>query len=290
MKILFVAVFDRSYKSTNNSQLRSLIQDGHHVVGYNFKENAKKMGLSKRDDHLLEIIKAGKFDHVLFSKGVNIDIFDRIKEYSKLSLWFMDPLSSYDKEMRTKTKIADLFFCDKKNVLEVAREINPNSFRICEGYDQFVDKPHDLTKKYDLSFIGSIYGDRDSKIRAIKRNISLFTNKYGSDHAKIVSQTRINLNLCTAHGASDRVYKIMASGGFLISDDWDGREIDFVDGEDLIIFKGPDDLNEKIDFYLQSPEKMKLISQNGYKKVQKFSRLAWARNITGIMSNTPITK
>jgi len=283
MKILFVAVFDNSYKSTNNSQLRSLIQSGHHVVGYNFRENAKKMGFSKRDEHLLEIIKAGNFDHVLVSKGENINILDKAREHSKISLWFMDPLSSYNEEMKRKTKNADFFFCDKKNVLDVAGEINKNSFRVCEGYDQFVDRPHNLAKKYDLSFIGSIYGNRSSKIKSIKRDVSIFNNKFGTGHAKIVSQTRINLNLCTSNGASDRVYKVMASGGFLVTDDWDGREEDFTNGEDLIIFENNKDLNEKIDYYLQNPKKIKLISQNGYKKVKKFSRLAWATNITNIM-------
>ena len=48
----------------------------------------------------------------------------------------------------------------------------------------------------------------------------------------------------------DRVYKVMAAGGFLLTNDWIGREEMFVDGEHLVIFNDPQDLAEKIKFYL----------------------------------------
>ena len=79
-------------------------------------------------------------------------------------------------------------------------------------------------------------------------------------------KVKINLNFCTAQGASDRVYKIMAARGLLLSDDWEGRERDFIDGEDLVIFKSMEDLNAKIDYYLNNPEEASRIRANGYKK------------------------
>ena len=85
--------------------------------------------------------------------------------------------------------------------------------------------------------------------------------------------------MCTSDGASDRVYKIMAAKGFLITDDWPGREDIFIDGEHCVIFKDAEDLNQKINYYLKNPEEAKKIAEKGYKEVQKFNRLSWAKQI-----------
>ena len=47
------------------------------------------------------------------------------------------------------------------------------------------------------------------------------------------------------------MYKILAAGGFLLTDDWYGRELTgLVDGEDLVIYNNISDLQEKIIYYL----------------------------------------
>ena len=281
MKILFVGVFDKDKKSTNTSQLISLMRSGHEVVGYNYRSKAQLIGTENRDNHLIETIKTRDFDLVLFSKCnvVSYKVFSEAKKYSKTCLWFMDPIQTYDEEMRKKTELVSYFCCDKKNVLASAIRINKNSFHVCEGYDEDTDKPHDFEKEYDISFIGNLYGDRLSKIKKVNRQVKIINNAYGDKHAIEVSKTLINLNFCTDSGASDRVYKIMAAGGFLLSDDWDGRENEFIDKEHLVIFKDEKDLNEKIEYYLKNKEEAKAIALSGSQAVKKFSRKNWASRI-----------
>ena len=105
---------------------------------------------------------------------------------------------------------------------------------------------------------------------------------FPSHDRKTISKTKINLNFCTSSGASDRVYKIMASKGFLLSDDWDGREKYFKDKEELVIFKDIEDLNKKINYFLKNEKEREEIASRGYKSVQKFSRLNWAKNIISL--------
>tara|TARA_R100000152_G_C6775997_1_gene204813 strand:- start:1129 stop:1995 length:867 start_codon:yes stop_codon:yes gene_type:complete len=283
MKILFVGVFDKEGKSTNNSQILAIKKLGHHVSGYNYRQKAIEMGNTPRDNHLLEVVKKNKFDLVLFSKCnvISLATFQDIKKYAKTCLWFMDPLVSYNEEMKNKTKVVDYLCCDKENVLQEAQEINNNSFHVYEGYNQDIDKPRDISKEYDLSFIGNIYGNRQNIINQITHPIKLISNAYGFRHPEEVSKTRINLNICTSDGASDRVYKILAAKGFLLTDDWKGREKIFTDKKDLVIYKNVDDLNEKINFYLKNPEKAAIIAENGYKCVQKYTRIEWAKQIIG---------
>ncbi len=281
MKILFVGVFDQSKRSTNTSQLLSFKRLGHSVVGYNYRQRAMITGRRQRDLHLYETIKNGSFDLIVFSKcnGVSLELFKKTKELTKTCLWFMDPLKTYDKEMRLKTKLVSYFCCDKANVLNVALEFNEHSYRVCEGYDEDVDKPHDVEKTHDVSFIGNLYGERLELINQIEKDVTIFTSAYGADHARAVSSSKINLNFCTDEGASDRVYKIMAAGGFLLTNDWEGRKEHFTNGRDCVIFKDTADLNKKIKYYLENPELTSMISKYGKDTVKSFSRVSWASKI-----------
>ncbi len=280
-RILFVGVFDKSKRSTNTSQLLSFKRLGHDVVGYNYRQKALEIGNEARDNHLIETVRNGNFDLVIYSKcnQVSESVFLEINKISKTCLWFMDPLLSYDNEMREKTALVDYFCCDKYNVLLEAKKINKNTTQICEGYDETVDKPYVLEKEYDVSFIGNIYGNREEIMKNINHNVNLFSNVYGSEHAKIVSKSWINLNFCTSEGASDRVYKIMAAGGFLLTNDWKGRAKNFVENEDLMIFKDTNDLNNKIESCLKNKMLLNKIAESGKRKVSQFNRINWAKKV-----------
>jgi spore maturation protein CgeB len=281
MNILFVGVFDTNKKSTNTSQLLAFKKNGHKVTGYNYRIKAAVIGNNKRDLHLINVIKNNNFDLIVFSKCNVVDyaVFEQAAKITKTCLWFMDPLTSYTEEMRKKTSLVSFFCCDKLNVLNEAKLINKNSFQVCEGFDETVDKVFKNKECYDVSFIGNMYGERLNMIKNVKHNIRIVNNVFGEEHAQEVSKTKINLNFCTNQGASDRVYKIMAAGGFLLTNDWIGRDKDFVDGKDLIIFEDSEDLNNKISFYLKSENERKIIAENGKNKVQRFNRVGWAKKI-----------
>ena len=285
MKILYIGVFDSNRKSTNTSQLLSLKRAGAQVVGYNYKAKAEKLGYPGRDAELVNLVRDRDFDLVLYSKCnlLSYDVFENIKQQTTTAMWFMDPLQTYDTEMKEKTKLVDYFYCDKINVLREAIKINPNSHRVCEGYDEDVDRPvENVNKSYDVSFIGGLYGDRITQISSMRHPVRIITNAYAKEHAHSVAKSRINLNLCTTRGASDRVYKVMAAGGLLITDDWAGRQEDFIDEKDLVIFEGTEDLDQKIDYYLSNPTISGKIASNGCEAVQKFTRLHWAQQIMNL--------
>jgi spore maturation protein CgeB len=281
MNLLFVGVFDTDKKSSNTSQLLAFKKLGHNVTGYNYRNKAMLLGDAQRDRHLIDTIEKRSFDLIVFSKCnvVDYEVFKRATQRTKTCLWFMDPLVTYDEEMRQKTKLVDYFCCDKENVLEQAIKINPNSFHVCEGFDETVDIPRDQKKVYEVSFIGNIYGDRKKIIDNIEHNVKIIEGAYGTQHSQEVSKTKINLNFCTSEGASDRVYKVMAAGGFLLSNDWKNRKNYLTDGKECVIFHDMQDLNDKIDYYLKNEEERNAIAQLGYNAVQRFNRLNWAKRI-----------
>lgn len=284
MKVLFVGVFDATGRSTNNSQLVALKKAATQVYGYNYRDKAAILGPADRDEDLIAAIEKHRFDLVIYSKcnAISYDAFRKINHLTTTCLWFMDPIVSYDEEMRTKTALVDYFCCDKENVLNEALKINPKSFHVYEGFDATVDTPHDLVQVHDISFIGSLYGERKEMLYRIKKPVNIVSNAYGAEHAKMVSSTKINLNFCTGDGASDRIYKTLAAKGFLLTNDWVGREKTFIDGQEIVVFKDIDDLNEKIEYFLTHQEERIAIAEKGHQTVQQFTRESWGKRIIEI--------
>ena len=276
-----MGVFDTTRKSTNTSQLLAFKRLGYNVSGYDYREKARIYGPAERDRELSHIIESNSYSLVVFSKcnRVSYDVFEKATQKTKTCLWFMDPLQTYDDEMKRKSALVTYVCCDKENVVSEALRYNPSTFRVCEGYDQDVDKPRLRDKLYDVSFIGNIYGPRKNIIDSIETEVKVINGAYGTRHSEEVSKTKINLNFCTNSGASDRVYKIMAAEGFLLSNEWLGREQYFEDGKECVIFRDIDDLNAKIKFYLDNPALRKQIAKAGKKAVNKFDRLSWAKKI-----------
>ena len=71
----------------------------------------------------------------------------------------------------------------------------------------------------------------------------------------------------------------MGSGGFLLTEPWDGLENDFKPDHDLVVFNNETEFKEKIEEYLENWQKRKHIARNGLKTVQKYTVEEWAKFI-----------
>ena len=273
MKILFIGVFTEG--STNISQRDCLRSLGHVVHEFPYRSIS---------NFNIELQKIKDYDIILLSKGNGVSQYTmkKLKENNKkIIFWFPDPAQTFTMEMAMKTMLSDVAFFDKKNSLEKAILVNKQCKYVCEGYDESVDFVQNVKKEYDISFIGNVYGNRSTVLERLN-NVKIISSAYGLQHSIEVGKSRINLNICTDNCASDRVYKILAAGGFLLTDDWYGRELTgLVDGEDLIIYNDISDLQEKIVYYLNNKDLRNRISKNGMKKVKKLTRMEWTNAILG---------
>jgi spore maturation protein CgeB len=292
MKVLFIAVFDNEGISSNTSQAIGLMKLGINVLAYDYRKRLNDLGSrEKRDIELIQHIHQYKPDLTIFAKcnGVSNYCVEYASQISKVCYWFPDPLSTYNSsvEYLEKTMLSDFLCCDKENVKNEGLKYNKKSFVVEDGYDPELEKPRKIAKDISLSFIGSLYGYRSEFISKINEPVTVFSNCFGENHSKVVSRTKINLNFCTANSASDRIYKIMAAGGFLLTNDWEGRESNFTDGKDLVIFDTITDLNKKIKYYLDpaNEKERELIAKNGMKKNKNFSRYEWASKLVSLFSN-----
>jgi len=278
MKIIFVAVF--SYNSTNVAQADGFRKNGCEVIEFNYREIAAKHGNHQRDEILIRLCWEEKPDAVVFSKcnEISYRVVSECNRVSKTVLWYMDPLNgNFNESLKQKIKLCNLTFCALQEPLREAKKIGGDKvFFLREGYDHLSDIPVEAPFKYDFCFIGDPRNERKKYVDALK--IPLVQNAYGKEHALTVAQTKINLNF-TEGGTSDRTYKVLAAKGFLLTQPWENMEEDFIVGEDLDIFRSVEELRQKIDYYLKNENRRIKIAEHGYQTVQKFSRVAWAKEI-----------
>lgn len=283
MKLLFVAVFNET--STNISQVNAFEQIGIDVIRYDYRDRYRKIGL-ERDVELLQIVKTQQPDIVLFAKvnGISHNIMNMCKRLgSKIIYWFPDPLGTLNTNKIgyiDKIKVSDFNICAKYSVYNETKKYT-KSYHIIEGYDSNIDKLYNVNKDINVSFIGTIYGNRKHILNEIDAKI--FSNTYKEEHAKIVSRSKININLCTGNDASDRVYKILAANGFLLTNDWIGRENEFRDREDLVICNNIQDFKDNIQYYLENEDERNWIADNGNGTNEQYSRIEWAKKIMEIL-------
>lgn len=94
----------------------------------------------------------------------------------------------------------------------------------------------------------------------------------GTEVLKVYYASKINLNITLrsiASGVPARVFDIMSVGGFVISN-WQ-EEIPelFVEDEEIVTYKTPEELIDKADYYLRHENERIRIGVNGYRKVKE---------------------
>lgn len=288
MKILHVAVF--TPQSTNVWQADAFESLGHDVVRYDYRQKAKdldgKLGNEnpKRDDDLILFCRKEKPDIILYSKCNQMDVrvVEGCGKIGKTVLWYMDFQDNINAELIQKMKKSNYVFCGRWHGVEEGKKHNKNVYKICEGYDPKVHFPRDIPKTRDISFIGNMRSYRERFRKTV--NFDVITNAYNEEHAKVVSETKINLNFTEGDGTSDRSYKILAAGGFLLSSTWKNIEEDFEVGKDLITFTTPSTFKECINYYLNHKEEREKIAQHGYETVKQYDNIHYASSIIEVVS------
>ncbi len=87
--------------------------------------------------------------------------------------------------------------------------------------------------------------------------------------AKVYNSSKININV-TEQGINNinyRVFEVLASSGFLITDEMQDLYTNFEVGKELEVYKNEDDLIDKVNFYLKNLNTAQAIARNGRKNV-----------------------
>ena len=278
IKVMMVAVFND--RSTNSWQAQGFENIGVDVVRYNYRKRAEEIGVMKRDNEIIDVCNNENPDIILYSKcnTVNINVVRECNKVGKTVLWFMDPKSRIDSELIQKMKECNMVFCSRYDGINEAVRHNKMVFRLQGGYDPTTHYPLNVPYTRDVAFIGNV--NRHGRKEYIdKVEFDVVENVYGSEHSRVVSETKINLNFNEGDGTSNRLYKLLAAKGFVLTQPWERMEDDWVVGSDLVVFNNLDELKDKIQYYLLHQEEREEIAMNGYLKVKEYDNNNYAKTI-----------
>jgi len=137
--------------------------------------------------------------------------------------------------------------------------------------DTRVYHPYTISKKFDLTFVGSRNPvtriKRENILRLLERNFDLKVfsgDPYlsASETAEVYSQSRLVLNENLFPAVNLRLFEAMACGTVVLTEENDAGVFDlFRDGEHLVTYN-PDNLVERVKRYLEDDDSRERIAEN----------------------------
>lgn len=128
-------------------------------------------------------------------------------------------------------------------------------------------------RHYDVAYVGSFSAEEGDRRGAILRRIAAaFPNSFigrawPGEMAEIYAQAKIVVNAAYNRDVNMRVFEAMASGALLITDDAEGLEDLFVDGEHLVVYRDPEELPGLVRRFLDDEEARERIAAAGQREV-----------------------
>lgn len=156
---------------------------------------------------------------------------------------------------------------------------------LVEKRNFFKNQVFPLKNKYNLKIYGQDWNFRGRLLGWIQKFGQYYNISYLSsiqkpslkldDESKIYSSSKICINVHEDHqkkfggDCNERTFKIPLCGGFEITDDVACIRKYFEDGKEIIIAKNKKDWFDKIDYYINNPDKRKTIIEAGRQRVIK---------------------
>jgi len=261
---------------------------------FNFSWYFLRNGRKEMNQLLFDDIKKNKYDLVFLSKPDLLDykLVSEFRRYAPVWYYFMDPI---DQAIRINARAyairstwASATFSD---VTKYFKKSDANAYWITQGVDAEIFKPEKTEKIYDVVFVGSKdEHKREQYIDYLKKNRIKVTcfgkgweNKsvYQEQLVDIYRKSRVVLNFCReGKGFSIRVFQVMGTGTFMLSEYCSDIDVFFRRGEHLDFFETKEEMLLKIKKYLKDENQREEIAQNGCRLVH--SDYSWTKKMKDI--------
>lgn len=178
------------------------------------------------------------------------------------------------KKIKKQVNHYDIVFCvHRDGAYRLRKEAKVDTQWIPVACDPEIHRKLDLPKRYDIGFVGrgGKKFTRAGRLRMLKEK---YPNSFigTSDFRKmseVYSMSRIGFNSSLRKDINMRVFEIMASGCFLLTDYIKSNGFDelFVGGKHLVMYRNDKELMELVDYYLRNEMEREKIARQGYEWV-----------------------
>ncbi len=235
---------------------------------------------------VLDAARSHKSQAVFFLSGFGIaaDTLHSLKLSGTITIayWVDDPLQH--KQALKNAHNYELFLTNDRQSLPSYFAAGVNAKHLPSAADPNLFFPLETEKSIDISFIGTHSVYRESIVKhLLDFNVQVFgpgwaknssiarkhTNEgvFGGKTNEIYNQSRINLNIHTWFGAGSamnlRLFEVPLAGAFLLTDWVAESDEAYEDGVHISNFRTPDELREKVAFYLSNPMERERVAASG---------------------------
>jgi spore maturation protein CgeB len=302
MKILYVAMkYDYGDKARGLSFEHvtfydSLVNVGHDLIYFDFMTLFQEQGFDSMNRLLWETV-VGERPELLFSVLFR-DELDKhtIKKISAKTdtttlNWFCDDHWRFDDFSRHWAPMFNWVTTTASSALPKYKALGyHNVIKTQWACNHFTYKPSAGPLKYDVTFVGQVYGNRRRVISNL-RQAGIDAPGWGfgwengrlsqEEMIRLFCQSKINLNLTAAsrQGAlsflpwrrkteqiKGRNFEIPGCGGFLLTGHADNLEQYYEIGTEIVCFHSTRDLIQKARYYLAHEEERAQIAEAGYQR------------------------
>ena len=244
---------------------------GHKVKRFDEKTTTPKDLIESKADMLLFFKGGVKY-------GVTADLLAqtlKMIDYPKVC-WYWDKVWGDRVEWIQKVAMeTDLMFLSDGTFVRTNNYLN--MYELHQGMDErYIKEGKERDEfKCDLAFTGSVYGERETWYKAVKKmygdRFGVFNNVFNEDLNDLCASAKI----ITApeypqedYYYSQRPYEIMGRGGFMLYPYLRGLAEQFEEGKEIEFYRSPQEFREKVDYYLANPKERERIRKAGQKKVK----------------------
>lgn len=234
----------------------------------------------RQERHNLQRLLQQKADLVLVCKGEFIQP-ELIKSLScPTALWYCEQIGNDTavdytallrrKELEYNASAFDYVFSHDKTNLQVYKNIGCSNvyWLPCVAVNTKIHKKLDISKKYDVTFIGNQTPRRKNILIALEKYFKVFIpNIWDSIKLNEVfneSKIILNIHLSDLLNIETRIGEVLGSGSFLLTEELPCHDL-LIDGEHLVQWRQGDveDLIKKIHYYLIHEDEREGIAGKG---------------------------
>ena len=215
-------------------------------------------------------VSPGEFDLYLYvDDGLRYDIPKRLRP----SAWWAIDTHLDFQWYRTRSLDFDFVFAAQRDgARRLSDEGTAETIWLPLACDPEIHNRHDMPKELDVCFVGNVFpGPRADLLNLIRQyhQNHFIGQRYGEEMAKTYSASRIVFNRSVGNDVNMRVFEALACGSLLLTNDLgdNGQDEFFLDGVHLATYREPEELLDKITYYLEREDIRERIAAAGRDEV-----------------------
>ena len=261
---------------------------GYSLIYFDYMKLSQKYGTDTMSQLLREAIyyyNPNILFYFNFHDWVAYDVWKEISEetLTKTIIWLGDDSWRYE-EIRPIWELFNTIITTDKNKHNKRTEEGFNSVLSQWACNHRLCRKLNLSKKYDISFVGRCYGERKEFIELLREHdIDIVTFGQGwdgggrvsqADLIRIYNQSKIVLNISkTSRGdkiqIKGRDFEVPGCGSLSLTQETEEIREYFEPDNEIVTYENGDDAIHKIKYYLSHEKELNRIAYNGYRRILK---------------------